>query len=608
MRINKLIEFYNNNIEEHSHTLKKLKRKIYHTGTLRLIIIAAMIICLWLLRSHNILILIITCIAFLALFLALIVFHSRLYAKRTFEEGIIRFNENEKNALNYDYSAFDGANNEIDVQHSFSYDLDMFGDNSIFQSVNRTSTPYGKEKLISWFKAPLDVKEKIIKRQVAVIELSKETPFRHNFYVTGENTLNEKKDIYSIFDTENNKNSLSDNLFLKILLWTVPSIWVILIVCTSFNLISPGFIGIYIGVCLALTSIPARKIHKAYVAADKTESVFKSYSNLMLLVEKNSFTSDILVQSRDVLLKNEVIGKEENITASDAIKRLSKIISALDQRFSIVGVTLNLLYMRDVHQSIKLEQWKNTFSGKFKDWFDALSVFDALNSLGSFAFNHPGYIYPSITNTYFEMRGEELGHPLIHRDKCVCNDLIVPKDRFFIVITGANMAGKSTFLRTVGVNFLLATIGAPVFAKSLSLNPAHLVTSLRTSDSLITNESYFFAELKRLKMIIDRLNSGEKLFIILDEILKGTNSIDKQKGSLALVRQLISKATCGIIATHDLLLGSLADSFPNNVINKRFEAEIENDELHFSYKMQNGVAKNMNASFLIKKMGIADDL
>ena len=166
------------------------------------------------------------------------------------------------------------------------------------------------------------------------------------------------------------------------------------------------------------------------------------------------------------------------------------------------------------------------------------------------------------------------------------------------------MAGKSTFLRTVGVNFLLTCVGLPVYAESLSVYPAQLVTSLRTADSLVANESYFYAELKRLKMIIDRLNAGEQLLILLDEILKGTNSVDKQKGSLALVKQLIRKNTCGIIATHDLLLGSLSDVFPGRVQNKRFEADIIGDELTFTYQLRDGIAQNMNATFLMQKMGI----
>ncbi|KAA6305793.1 DNA mismatch repair protein MutS, partial [termite gut metagenome] len=171
-------------------------------------------------------------------------------------------------------------------------------------------------------------------------------------------------------------------------------------------------------------------------------------------------------------------------------------------------------------------------------------------------------------------------------------------------ITGANMAGKSTYLRTVGINYLLACTGASVCAVQMITYPAKLITGLHTSDSLNNNESYFFAELKRLKFIIDELKAGEKLFIILDEILKGTNSTDKQKGSFALMKQLIALQANGIVATHDLALGTLADDFPNEIRNYRFEAEISNDELTFSYQLKEGIAQNMNACFLMEKMGI----
>ncbi|MDR0995258.1 MAG: DNA mismatch repair protein MutS, partial [Tannerella sp.] len=239
-------------------------------------------------------------------------------------------------------------------------------------------------------------------------------------------------------------------------------------------------------------------------------------------------------------------------------------------------------------------------------WFEALGRFDALASLGGFAFNHPDYVYPRVADAYFQLSGKALGHPLLRRDLCVKNDVQCPPhgDTGFLIVTGANMAGKSTYLRTVGVNFLLAAIGAPVCAESLSFYPARLMTSLRTSDSLAGSESYFFAELKRLKSIIDRLEQGDKLLIILDEILKGTNSVDKQKGSIALMKQLTRLGTCGIIATHDLALGALEEEFPGKIKNYCFEADIQGERLSFNYKLQEGVARNMNATFLMQRMGI----
>ena len=260
--------------------------------------------------------------------------------------------------------------------------------------------------------------------------------------------------------------------------------------------------------------------------------------------------------------------------------------------------------MRDTRLAIRLERWLSRFGSEMVGWLDALARFDAYASLAGFAFNHPDYVYPTLTDHYFTMKGKRLGHPLLDRNRCVRNDVHVPDAPWFLIITGANMAGKSTYLRTVGVNYLLACVGAPVCAESLTLCPASLMTSLRTSDSLASHESYFFAELKRLQAIILRLRQGERLFIILDEILKGTNSEDKQKGSLALMKQLVGLGSCGIIATHDLLLGSLEREFPEAIKNYRFEADIKNNELSFSYQLREGIAQNMNACFLMQKMGI----
>lgn len=624
-KIEETFRFYQIKKEEHSDILQKLKRRIHHTGTLRLLLIVGMIITLWLCRNNELPVLIAIVAVFLLFFLILVVYHTKLHAKRTYEERIIELCENELKALNYDFSAFDGGIEQINPQHPFSLDLDLFGENSMFQSVNRTVTQMGREELIKWFKHPLDNKEEILERQKGMQEISDMHDFRHDFHVTGKATLKEKKDLKHFFSNEdNNTKRISDSILYKFMIWLVPAIWGLLIIGYILNVLSIGMIGIYFVVSLMLANIPAKRIQKLYTSVNKTENILKTYSELMEQIEKEKFCSIVLqthkqklngkpVNDKLKMQDRHTIKEEDNwllykkTSASFAIKKLSHNIGALDQRYSTIGVILNLVYMRDTRQAIKLEKWKKNYADKLKEWFDALGAFDAFCSSGTFVFNHPDYVYPTITDSYFEMEGKALGHPLIHRDKCVCNDVQIPGNKYFLIITGANMAGKSTYLRTVGVNFLFACMGFPVYAESLIVYPAHLVTSLRTADSLISNESYFFAELKRLKMIIDRLNTGEQLFIILDEILKGTNSVDKQKGSIALIKQLINKGTCGIIATHDLLLGTLAEAFPENVRNQRFEADITNNELTFTYQIRDGIAQNMNATFLMKKMGISGE-
>jgi DNA mismatch repair ATPase MutS len=305
-------------------------------------------------------------------------------------------------------------------------------------------------------------------------------------------------------------------------------------------------------------------------------------------------------------IKALLVGNEKQM-ASKTINKLSALMNALDQRNNIfVAFILNGLFFHELYQVMKIEAWKENNAADLPRWLEAVGKMDALCSLATYTYNHPDYIYPQVTAVSFQMRARAMGHPLIDREKCVRNDTDIPKRSFFLIVTGANMAGKSTYLRTVAVNYLLACIGAPVCAMQMEFYPAKLITGLRTSDSLPNNESYFFAELKRLKLIVDELKAGEALFVILDEILKGTNSTDKQTGSFALIKQLVTLRTNGIIATHDLQLGMLVNTFPDNIRNHCFEAEMSHNELAFSYQLKKGIAKNMNACFLMKKMGIGD--
>jgi DNA mismatch repair ATPase MutS len=253
---------------------------------------------------------------------------------------------------------------------------------------------------------------------------------------------------------------------------------------------------------------------------------------------------------------------------------------------------------------IRLEKWKSRNDRKLEKWFDSLYAVDELNSFAGFAFNHPEVVYPVFSEKDFKLEASGMKHPFIDRRTCVGNDSHIKGWKDFQVITGANMAGKSTYLRTVGINLVLAMTGGPVLAKSFVFKPVDLFTSITTSDSLQDGESYFFAELKRLKQMIDLLENGNKMFIILDEILRGTNSADKRKGSKSLISQLVRLGASGFIATHDLALGELKKEFPEHVENKRFEVEIINDELYFDYKLKEGISQNLNATFLMKKMGI----
>ena len=502
-------------------------------GSIRLALVVGAILSLWIFRDESWQWLTGITFAYIIPFALLMWYHNKMYARKVYAETLIKLNEDELKGLDYDFSAFDGAADKISGEHSFCLDLDVFGDRSLFQSLNRTVTGFGRERLAGWLSNPLTDKKEIVKRQEAVKELAALSALRQHFYVTGiirQDTQDTRDNDINFMDRlTRRKHKFVDSLPWKLLIWAVPVLWIVLGIAYSLDWISGSLLNIYFLITLVIAYGRAKEINALYATVNKMESIFNRYAKLMRCVEEDNFQSEELKE-----ISGQLANEKE--LASHAIKRLSSYIGGLDQRFSLAGIIFNLFYL--------------------------------------------------------------------NRDVCVKNDIDIRKSPWFLIITGANMAGKSTYLRTIGVNYLLACVGAPVCAASLTVYPAHMVTSLRTSDSLASNESYFFAELKRLKMIIDRLQNGEKLFIILDEILKGTNSIDKQKGSLALMKQLVAYKACGIIATHDLVLGTLEEEFPEQIKNYRFEADIKDEELSFSYQLREGIAQNMNACFLMNKMGI----
>jgi hypothetical protein len=596
--MSKIKEYYFARADKTRQILAGLKKRMYLLGTIRLLSVAGTAGLAYFLRAHGTLTVSVTLCSGLAVFLGLLAICNKLQQKKSYLEISLTCDENEIKAVDYDFSAFDGAPERVNLGHAFGLDLDIFGNHSLFQSINRTCTAYGKHALAGRFENPFQSVEKIKSTQEGIAEIGRNPDFIHHFQVTGLSCPGKESDLKEIESFIAEPAVIRSKNFWKILRYVFLLCWVTGAGLAIAGTVSSPVIAVFYLLTLCVSEIKAKKINDLQRRIGKKVAIFNTYSELIKIIEKSDFQSGLLREFRSRFTGQR--GK-----ASVCIGRLAQLSSELEQRSNfMVHLLLNPLILWDISKAIAIDEWKNACGKQTAVWIKTLGEWDALCSLGKFAFNHPDYIFPELTGDYFELRGKNLGHPLMNRETCVRNDVNIEKNPYFLIVTGANMAGKSTYLRTVGVNFALACMGAPVWADSLRLYPAALFTSLRTSDSLNDNESYFFAELKRLKMIIDRLQSGEKLFIILDEILKGTNSVDKQKGSFALVGQLVGLRSCGIIATHDLLLGNLEKEFPGNIRNHRFEADIKNGELTFSYRLQDGVAQNMNATFLMRKMGI----
>jgi len=596
MDIEGVKKYYLDIIQYQQGILSDLKRTIFQVGTIRLVIVLACLVLAYWFWSNTLLVVVIISISLIA-FLGFLQYHNKLFKRKSYSEQKIKNAENELNGLDYDFSAFDGAPEKINAEHSFSLDLDIFGDRSFFQSMNRTVTSFGKDTLANSLIIPLEDKIKIIDRQDAVKELCEKSKLLDHFRAIGQTSETDTLNTKDFAESFSQPALLRDSKLWNALVYIFPLLYISLGILVYLNITSGIlFIPLYL-FTFAISTIPHKRASLLIGNFDRKSKILGTYSELFNIIEQEEFKSNKLLTIQSELNSGD-------IKASKAISQLRTLHNNLmmSEIYPIL-LLINPFFLWNAKYGIKLEEWTQKHRKDIGKWFNAIAQFDALVSWAIFAFNHPDYTYPEPANKFI-FKGEGLGHPLIDRKVCVRNNVDISKTPYFLVITGANMAGKSTYLRTVGINHTLACAGAPVCAESLTFYPGRLVTNLRTADSLADNESYFFAELKRLKMIIDRLQSGEELFIILDEILKGTNSVDKQKGSLALMKQLISLNGNGIIATHDLLLGELEKEYPDNIKNYRFEADITDEHLSFTYKIREGVAQNMNATFLMKQMGI----
>ena len=478
-----------------------------------------------------------------------------------------------------------------DPQHNYALDIDLFGRGSFFQFVDRTATKIGALALSNALKANAILN--IEKRQEAIKELSTKPEWRQQFQATANLIKVETKPDQIIKWLHQHQSFLPKALKRLPLIFSIISI--VLLVVGITKIISISFFGYWLLIGLAITGKYLKKINDLAANTDKIRDTFRQYAQLLNAIENETFSSELLIEKQKEI---QLEGKKASAILTD----LSKAMDALDNRNNLISAIFgNGYFLTDIKNSFTIEQWIETYNNKVNDWFKVVTFFDAYNSLGNYAFNHKHYIYPNILQQGKQTKVTALGHPLLKTEKRIDNDFTIDNEQFFIV-TGANMAGKSTFLRTVSLHIVMANVGLPVCAKSSEYVPVKLITSMRTSDSLTDDSSYFFSELTRLKYIVDAIDN-DNYFIILDEILKGTNSTDKAIGSRKFVEKLVASNATGIIATHDLSLCEIEKEL-EEVKNYYFDAQIIDNELYFDYTFKKGICQNMNASFLLNKMEI----
>lgn len=588
-----ILDYYRDRRDASEDTLKGLTTKVNLLVVLRLLSFVSaitLIIVFWKFPLLSVL----SGLIGVSLFGWFIKIHLKTKEEQLYWKALLSFYQNElKGEEEHDWSfSGDGMKYQI-PNHDFSNDIDLFGQRSFFQRVNKTSLKGGESLLASMMLANDPSKVKLFQEVNA--ELRSKKVFLEKFIGYG-------RIHQSDISPELAKTWLSEyNRFIpnwiKVFLIIFPSISVLMIFGLATGYVSGTIFSAWLIFGLAIIGMFVKRISHFGNQISQIASTLKSYGKLLEIIEKEEFKSNLLVK-----LKSKI--ETEGANASMIINSLSRRIDLFNNRNNLlVAILGNGLLLWDLQTSFRLEKWIDEHAKEVIEWIDTIYEFDALNSLAIYANNHDKYQYPKLDDSV-NISASDLGHPLIKDGQCVLNNIDISPSSFFI-ITGANMAGKSTFLRTISLAILMTNLGLPVCASEIRIRPQKLITSMRSSDSLLEDESYFFAELKRLKFIIDKIEK-EPYFIILDEILKGTNSKDKEEGSRKFVSRLVSLKATGIIATHDLGLCEIEKEH-SEVKNFYFDAEIVDDELHFDYKMKNGVCKNMNASFLLRKMKIVSN-
>jgi hypothetical protein len=597
---NELKERYLSSVSFYLHLEKTEDKILLLLSASRFIVFTGGLILAWIAFSKSAYAGIILMILLIILFLWLIKLFSDHSKRKEFLHNLILINQNEAEALSGNFSAFDEGSSYIDIRHDFSFDVDLFGASSLFQYLNRTVTGYGRDILAGWLSDPYKLAGNFAQRQRAISELAVKDKWRHQFMASGMGTPLEKNDITELLqwiDTKEGIRSSSIKEFLNFAL-PVSAIVTLLLLITG---IFPYHIFILIFLInLLYITTGLKKINEVHNALTKKYNFLSSMYALLMAFEDESFSSTELNK-----IRLNICG--ETASAAYSVRKLGRLIQAFDTRNNqLVGVILNGLLLWDYQSISRLEKWKSKYRMLFPVWLEMVGQVDAYISLGNYAFNNPAFVYPEESGNFDVFSATGLGHQLIDETKRVCNDFSLGKKGTVCIISGANMAGKSTFLRTIAVNYILAMTGAPVCAKDMKFIPGKLFTSMRTLDSLSDNESYFYAELRRLNMLKSKIEKGEPVFFILDEILKGTNSADKSTGSKLFLQRIIAGGGTGLIATHDTSLGNLESEYTGVIINKCFEIEIDGENISFDYKLHDGITQKMNAVFLMRQMGILD--
>lgn len=534
----------------------------------------------------------------LTIFIYLILEHSKEVNKRNYSIALKEINEKALKRLNGEWKDFEDDGSEFkDKQHSYSDDLDMFGKCSLFQWINSSKTFMGREILKNRLTQPLSSSVDIQMTQQSLHELAINLEWRQQFEAEGMVIPSQSIDPKELYKWGKDRNDLYTKPWLILFARLLPCLTLILITLTYFTSLIDYKLPYFIVLFQIITLfIGAKKRSETFSSIYKYKKNIIVYLRLLSSIADKDFKSDYLRQLKSDLVTNEDEG------AVTAIKKLSSIYDKISDRQNGFFIIFNILFLWDYQCMIEFEKWRINSGKNLKKWFDVIGQFEALSSISNIIYDNPQWAVPLIKEENFILKAQSLGHPLLG-DKKVCNNITIKNVKNILLITGSNMSGKSTFLRTIGINLILSYIGATVCAEKFECSLMKVFTCMRTSDNLENNISSFYAEILRIKMIVEKVRTNKKVFFLLDELFKGTNSTDRHDGAKALIKQLGEQGASGLISTHDLELCNLENEY-SRIKNYHFQEYYVDNELKFDYKLREGVSTTKNGLYLIKLAGI----
>ena len=536
-----------------------------------------------------------------ASFAAFVVVHARIFDAKERAASALRFHERGLARLAHDWDHLPSTSTRFrSVDHSFTGDLDVFGRASLMQLVDATETRFGEEHLarLLSLEAHGVWPDEVLARQRAVRELASRFAFREALSTAGGVLGDERPDPGPLLAWAEAKQGLP--ALFAWLAWLLPAGVIATIAGGSALHARPGTLSAVLVALLAVGIAIGERLTPMLSVVSARESAVTRWRAMMAVIERENFEAPLLAGTQRFLAT-------ESRRASEEIAALERIVGFSDaRRNEVFRFFIGPLLMWDVHCALALLRWRARAGERVRSWLAALGEVEALAGLAAFAFEHPDFAWPETAREpKFDARG--LGHPLVADDHRVGNDVRLPSASRALVVTGSNMSGKSTLLRAIGANAVLAFAGAPVCARALTIGPARVATSMRIEDSLEQGVSHFYAELRRLKRVLDlaRDREGGPALFLLDEILHGTNSRERVIGACAVVRELLERGALGAVSTHDLGITALERELGGRVENVHFEEQVAGDKMTFDYVLKPGIVQSSNALRLMRAVGIA---